>query len=62
MYVLDYHTQCAPGVFNLDQKVQCQNFFSKYYDTKKFRISQEKHMLMGFPLSYQLICASQSAH
>ena len=36
--------------------------FSTYYDAKKVRISQEKHLLMGFPLSYQLTNANQSAH
>ena len=45
-------SQWAPGVFNLDQKVQSQTFFSDYYDAKQVRISQEKHLLTGFPLSY----------
>ena len=37
-------------------------FFSTCYDVKEVRISQEKHLSSGFPLSYQLTSASQSAY
>ena len=33
-----------------------------YYDAKQVRMSQEKHLLSGFPLSYQLSSAGQSVH
>ena len=35
--------------------------FSTCYDVKKVRISQEKHMSSGFPLSYKLTSAGQVA-
>ena len=35
--------------------------FPTYYDAKQVRISEEKHLLSGFPLSYQLTSAGQSA-
>ena len=49
MYVLDYHTQCAPGVFNLDQKVQSQNLFFSHNNAKQGRISQENNLSTGLP-------------
>ena len=39
-----------------------ETFFSTYYDAIQDRISQEKHLLSGFPLSYQLTTAGRSAH
>ena len=39
-----------------------KTFSSTYYDAKKTRISQEKHLLSCFPLRYQLTSAGQSAH
>ena len=51
-------TQCTPWGFNLDQKFLRQNLFSYLFGAKKVRISQEKHLLTGFPLNYQPISAS----
>ena len=43
------------------KKSEAETFFSNsnYYDVEQARISQEKHQLMGFPLSYQISGFSQ---
>ena len=43
------------------KKSKAETPFPTYYDAKQVRINQEKHMLSGFPLSYQLTIAGQSA-
>ena len=55
------NTQCAPDVFNLDQKSKAETPLPTYYDAKQVRINQEKAMLTGFPLSYQVIRAGRVA-
>ena len=52
------YIQSAPPVFTPRPKVPKTNLFSSYYDAKQARISQEKHLLLCFPLSYQLIFSS----
>ena len=52
--------QCAPGVFNLKQKLQLT--ILTYYNAKKVITIQENHSLIVFPLSYQLTNAGWSAH
>ena len=44
------------------KKSKAETTFSNHYDVKQARISQEKHLLTGFPLCYQLTGASRSAH
>ena len=62
LLLLSNHSlQSAPSVFNLDQKFQRRNLFSTYHDATQIRISKEKHLLLCFPLSYQLICAGPAA-
>ena len=54
--------QSAPLVFfTYIKSSEDETFFSTYYDAIQDRISQEKHLLLGFPLSYQLTTASRSA-
>ena len=43
------------------KKSEAKTFFPTFYDAKQVRISQEKHLLIGFPLSFQLISASRTA-
>ena len=38
-----------------------ETFFPSYYDAKQVGISQEKHLLMGFPLTHQLISVRKAA-
>ena len=53
----------APLVFfTYTKSSEDKTFFSTYYDAIQDRISQEKHLLLGFPLSYQLTSAGRSAH
>ena len=48
----------APLVFLAYTKsLENQAFFPTYYDAKKVGISQEKHLLLFSPLSYQLTSA-----
>ena len=57
------YAHSAPLVFLTKTKSsEEETFFSTYYDAIQVRISQEKHLLLGFPLCYQLSSASQSAH
>ena len=52
----------APLVFlTYAKSSEDETFFSTHYDTKQVRISQEKHLLSGFPLNYQLTSTGQSA-
>ena len=54
---------CAPLMFLTKTKnSEGETFFPTCCDAKQIRISQEKHLLSGFLLSYQLTIASQSAH
>ena len=53
----------VPMVFSTKTKSSNdETFFLTYFDAKQVRISQEKHRLLGFPLSYQLTRAGQSTH
>ena len=45
----------------LEKMSEGETFSATYYDTKQVKISQEKHLLMGFPLSYYLTSAGGSA-
>ena len=33
-------------------EIEDKTFFATYYDAKQVRISQENHLLLGFPLNY----------
>ena len=46
---LNFIAQCTPAVFNLDKKSKAQTFFPTFYNAKQVRISQENHLLEGFP-------------
>ena len=51
----------APLSFSTQTKSsEDETSFSTCYDVKEVRISQEKYMSSGFPLSYQLTIACQS--
>ena len=45
-------TQCALVFLIYTKSSEDESFFPTYYDAKQVRISQEKHLLVGFPLSY----------
>ena len=52
----------APLMFlTKTNKSKAETSFTTYYDARQVRIRQEKHLLSGFPLSYQLTSASQAA-
>ena len=52
----------APLVFSTQTKSsEDKTSFGTFYDVKEVRISQEKHLSSGFPLSYQLNSAGRAA-
>ena len=60
MPCLDSHS--APLAFSTQTKSsEDKTSFGTSYDVKEVRISQEKHLSLGFPLSYQLNSAGRAA-
>ena len=39
------------------KKFEAETFFPTFYDAKQVRISQEKHLLTVFPISFHIISA-----
>ena len=60
--VKDYPVHSAPLGFSTQTKSsKDETSFGTCYDVKEVRISQEKHLSLGFPLSYQLTSAGRAA-
>ena len=56
------NTHSAPLGFSTQTKSsEDKTSFGTCYDVKEVRISQEKHLSLGFPLSYQLNSAGRAA-
>ena len=60
LYLIGPHS--APLAFSTKTKSsEEETSFGTFYDVKEVRISQEKHLSSGFPMSYQLNSAGRAA-
>ena len=50
------------GFLTQTKSSEDETSFGTCYDVKEARISQEKHLSLGFPLSYHPNSAGQAAH
>ena len=48
IHLVCQYTQCALGIFNLDQKFHGLSCFRVFIHVKELRISQEKYLSSGF--------------
>ena len=54
-------SHCVLPLFLTQEKMsEAKTFFPTLYDANQLRIRQENHLLMGFPLSFQLISTDRA--